>query len=496
MTETNLTRRELVGAAAAGAALLAIDADKAAAAPARQARRRTRTADVAIIGAGLAGLTAARELVAAGHSVVVLEARERVGGRTLNADLGGGHVTELGGQFIGPTQTHIAALAEAVGVRAFPTFNTSENVSLVTGQRVPYPAVPGIPADTDLANALLASLKLDTLAAGVPVTAPWTAKNAAALDRQTLQDFRDANIASPRGRAAFDSICRAVWGAETREMSLLYALAYVAASGDETHRGSFVRLITTGGGAQESRFVGGSQLVSERVADRLGRRVVLGAPVRRIVQDRDGVRVVAAGLTVRAKRAIVTVPPVLALDIAFTPVLPRAKVRILRGLRPGHLMKAEAVYPRPFWRDAGLTGQSVTDLAVASSFDNSPPDASIGVLMGFIGGDQARRLQALSAAARRAAVLDTFVATFGDAARTPTGYVEKDWTDDRWTKGCPTAHTPPGVLRRYGPALRRATGRVHWAGSETSTFWQGYMDGAVRSGERAADDVRRALRSS
>jgi len=279
-------------------------------------------------------------------------------------------------------------------------------------------------------------------------------------------------------------------------MSLLYALAYVAASGDETHRGSFVRLITTGGGAQEARFVGGSQVVSERIADRLGRRVVLGAPVRRIVQDGDGVRVVAAGLTVRAKRAIVTVPPVLALDIAFTPVLPRAKARILRGLRPGHLMKAEAVYPRPFWRDAGLTGQSVTDLAVGSTFDNSPPDASIGVLMGFIGGDAARRLQALTAAARRAAVLDAFAATFGDAARTPAGYVEKDWTDDRWTKGCPTAHTPPGVLRRYGPALRRATGRVHWAGSETSTFWQGYMDGAVRSGERAADEVAKTLRRS
>ena len=124
----------------------------------------------------------------------------------------------------------------------------------------------------------------------MPVAAPWTAKNAAELDRQTLQDFRAANIPNPRGRAAFDSICRAVWGAEGREMSLLYALAYVAASGDGRRRGSFVRLITTGGGAQESRFVGGSQVVSERVADRLGRRVVLGAPVRRIVQDGDGVR--------------------------------------------------------------------------------------------------------------------------------------------------------------------------------------------------------------
>jgi monoamine oxidase len=224
--------------------------------------------------------------------------------------------------------------------------------------------------------------------------------------------------------------------------------------------------------------------------------VVLGTPVRRIVQDGDGVRVIGSGLTVNAKRAIVTVPPVLALDIAFSPVLPRSKLRLLRGLRPGHTIKAEAVYPRPFWRDAGLSGQGIGDAPVAATFDNSPPDASIGVLMGFVVGDPARRHHGLSAAQRRAEVLESFAGYVGDAARTPTGYVEKDWTDDRWTKGCPTAHTPPGVLRRYGPALRRATGRVHWAGSETSTFWQGYMDGAVRSGERAADEVGKALRRS
>jgi monoamine oxidase len=496
VTEKNLTRRELAGAAAAGAALLAVDPGRATAAAMRAARRRSRRADVAIVGAGLAGLAAARRLVAAGHSVVVLEARDRVGGRTLNAQLGGGRVTELGGQFIGPTQTHIAALAKAVGVRTFPTYNAGENVSLVTGQRVPYPAVPGIPADADLANALLASVKLDALARDVPAAAPWTARDAAALDRQTLRDFRDANIATARGRATFDSICRAVWGAEAGEMSLLYALAFVAASGDERHPGSFVRLITTGGGAQEQRFVGGSQTVSERIADHLGRRVVLGAPVRRIVQDGSEVRVTVSGMTVEAERAIVTVPPVLALDIAFAPALPRAKVRMLRGMRPGHLIKVEAVYPRPFWRDAGLSGQAIGDNAVGSTFDNSPPDGSIGVLMGFVGGAAADRLHALGAAARRAAVLDAFAAYHGEAARTPDGYVEKDWSDDRWTKGCPTAHTPPGVLRRYGPALRRATGRVHWAGSETSTFWPGYMDGAVRSGERAADEVARTLRRS
>jgi monoamine oxidase len=496
VTDQHLTRRELIGGAAAGAALLAVDADKAAAAPARQGRRRTRRADVAIVGAGLAGLTAARRLVAEGRSVVVLEARDRVGGRTLNASLGGGHVTEAGGEFVGPTQDRIVALAKAVGARTFPTYNAGQNVSFVTGVRSPYPSSPPSPTDPELAQTLFQALALDPLARQVPVAEPWRARRAAELDRQTLEDWKRANITSARGQRAFDSVVRAIWGAEPREMSLLYALAYTAGAGNEKNRGSFARLVTTPNGAQESRFEGGSQVVSDRVADRLGRRVVLGTPVRRVVQDGDGVRVIANGLAVRAERAIVAVPPVLALDIAFSPVLPRAKRRVLQGLRPGHLIKAQAVYPRPFWRDAGLTGQSVTDLSAGATYDNSPPDGSLGVLFAFVGGAPARGLAAQSAAQRRAAVLEAMAAIVGAQARTPTRYVEKDWSTDRWTRGCPTGHMPPGVLTRYGPALRRRTGRVHWAGSETSTYWQGYMDGAVRSGERAADEVLVALRGS
>jgi monoamine oxidase len=497
VTDLNLTRRELVGSAVAGAALLATGADAAAAARPRRARRRARRADVAIVGAGLAGLTAARRLVAAGHSVVVVEARDRVGGRTLNANLGGGRATELGGEFIGPTQDRIAALAKAVGVDTFPTFNAGQDVSLFSGRLGTYPATPGIPTtDPDITTILGPILQLDQLATEVPVDAPWTAKRAAEFDRQTLQDYKAANISNPIGAAAFDLACRVIWGAEPRELSLLYALAYIAGAGNAKTAGSFVRLITTPNGAQESRFVGGSQLVSERVADRLGNRVVLGTPVRRVVQDSDGVRVIANRLTVEAKRAIVAVPPVLALDIAFSPVLPRSKQRLLRGLRPGTTIKAEAVYPRPFWRDAGLSGQCIGDVPVGATFDNSPSDGSIGVLMGFIVGAPARRHRSLPAAQRRTEALGSLAGYLGQAALAPTDYDEKDWTSDKWTRGCPTAHTPPGILRRYGPALRRATGRVHWAGSETSTFWQGYMDGAVRSGERAADEAQRALRNS
>jgi monoamine oxidase len=483
-----LTRRQLVGAGAAGAALFALHATPAAA-------RRTRRADVCVIGAGLSGLAAARSLVAADRSVVVLEARDRVGGRTLNHSIGGGRIAEAGGEFVGPTQDRILALAKAVGVKTFATYNQGSDVLLAGGTRSLYDATPGLPTDPDVQQAIIAALALDAPARQAGVKEPWKAKKAHEWDSMTLDDYARAQIPSEKGRAIFVSACQSVWGADPKDMSLLYVLQYTAAAGDAKHPGSFARLITTPGGAQERRFVGGSQVVSERVAQRLGKRVVLRAPVRAIAQDRDGVRVVASGTTVEAKQVILAVPPVLAARLAYSPALPKGKAALLRALVPGSLTKAEAVYPRPFWRDAGLSGQGVSDVGPASViFDNSPPDGSVGVMFSFIGGSAHDAWAPLPAAQRKAQVLEGFAAYFGDQARTPTDYFEMDWTKERWTRGCPVAHAAPGVLTKYGPWLRRASGRVHFAGTETSDYWMGYMDGAVRAGERAAREVTAALR--
>jgi monoamine oxidase len=496
MSERGRTSRRvfLAGSAATAAAVAARPASAGAATAAVKA-------DVAVVGAGLAGLTTARALVAAGHSVVVLEARDRVGGRTVNHAIGGGRVAEAGGEFVGPTQDRIAALAQAVGVATFDAYDTGSNIykngpitlhysdTGVLGTAPPDPLL--------LVDIVKLSQQIDLLSTHVPPAAPWTAANAARYDATTLETWVRANSLNADGIVKLlSAFTEALFGAEPRDVSLLFTLAYVAAAGNASTPGTLERLFNVRNGAQQSRLVGGSQLVSSRVAAALGSRVRLSAPVRQITQTATGVTVSADTLTVQAKRVVVAIPPPLAARIQYTPLLPAARDLLTQRMAMGALMKAEAVYPTPFWRSEGLTGQFLTTSGpVGYAFDNSPPDGSLGVLAGFVGGDQNVTYGPQSSAQRRAAVLNQYAAIFGDDRfLSPSAYFDLDWTAEPYSRGGPTALFGTGTLLRYGHALRAPVGRIHWAGTETSDYWQGYMDGAVRSGERAAAEVLAAPR--
>jgi monoamine oxidase len=508
-----ITRRRFVSGTIATGAAAAVPAAAEARAPKpgtgagrhSAAGPSTRRADVAIVGAGFAGLTAARNLVKAGRSVIVLEARDRVGGRSWNHDLGGGNVSDRGATFIGPTQDHIAALVNEFGIGTFPTYDTGNDVYTADGTRLTYsttgPTGTAPPDPVILADLAIAVGRLDTMSKQVPVTAPWASPDAAAWDSQTLQTWLEQNSLTARFRELAATATRPIFGAEPSELSLLFVLYYIAASGNETNPGSFERNFNTAAGAQMTRVAGGTQSIALAMAEQLGGtkhgirgRIVLGSPVRRIAQHAGGLTVTSDKLSVKCKQAIVAIPPTLASRIEYEPILPFERDQLTQRFAQGTLTKVAAVYDRPFWRDAGHSGQAITTGGpVSATFDNSPEDGNLGVLFGFVGGMWARQYASLSPAARRAEVLAQYASFFGAQAASPNAYFETTWANEPWTRGCPVGILAPGTLVAYGSRIREPIGRVHWAGTETSTFWNGYMDGAVRSGERAAAEVLAAL---
>jgi monoamine oxidase len=454
-----------------------------------QAALDPNSVDVVVVGAGLAGLCAARDLVRSGATCVVLEARDRVGGRTLSQPLAG-ETIDLGGQWIGPTQNRLAALAGELGVGTFPQYHTGRKLLSWGGKLTSYAGdLPnlGVLAQLEL---LLTDRRWKSFAAQIPPEAPWNAPRAAEWDGMTLETWKLRHLRSAGARLFVDVVTRAVLTSEPRDVSFLFFLSYLRwGNGLE-------RLISIEGGAQQERFIGGAQQISDRLAAELAPRVVLDAPVRAIEQGDDGAVVRSDRGTYRARRVIVAVPPLLAGRIHYTAAMPAKRDQLTARMPMGSVIKYVAVYERAFWREAGFSGEAVSDTGITvTTFDDTSHDGRHPALVTFSDGVAAREHSHWSSEDRQRAVLAEFVRFFGLQAARPVAFAEKNWNDDPWSRGCYVGVAGPGTLTAFGEALREPCGRIHWSGTETATEWMGYLDGAIQSGQRAAAEVLARLRS-
>ena len=478
-----LSRRQLMRG---GSALLIGAGFESSAQAAERGRLR---ADVCVVGAGYAGLTAAYRLKQAGRKVIVLEARNRVGGRSLTAGVKGGGWIDLGGQWVGPTQDRYYALIKEMGGETYPSPNfgkTLERGILDPGSFVRIESeTSGRYPGSELVKA--GFHKIDDLAGSLDRDRPWAHPDAERLDATTFAEWLRHNIDNENARAMVAAEVSSVACASPEEISILEIAFLVRACN------GLDKLFGTEGGAQQDRLIGGTQPIAQKLAQRLGNAVLLGKPVRRIQWTEQEAIVHSDDISVAARHVIVCTPPHLAGAIEYDPSPPTDRVQVTQRWPQGLVIKVQMIYPEPYWRADGLNGASLDYRGVVGeTADSGVPEqySKKGIMTGFIYSGQARKAAALPAAERRKLVLDEMSQRFGPKALAPIDYHEMNWSTQQWTRGCFTGFLTPGATYLFRSAVRDSVGPLHWAGTENSTVWPSFIDGAIRSAERAVAEIK------
>jgi monoamine oxidase len=440
--------------------------------------------DTIIVGAGYAGIIAAHELIRAGKTVKVLEARDRVGGRVHTQQFDDFYL-DMGGTWVGPSQDRIYALLKEFGIETFKTYDEGKSTMLMDGKLKTYKGlIPPLPIPV-LLSLDIAIKKISKLSKNVDLSEPWNTPDAKHWDSMTLQTWMDKQMSFSKAKSMFTIASEAIWAAHPNEVSMLHAMFYTKSGRD------FDTLMNVKNGAQEERILGGAQSLANKIIATFPPETIhFNAPVKAIVQDNEGVEVIGKDFSYKAKKVVVALPPTLAGRIDYQPLMPANRDQLLQKIPMGSVWKCYAVYDKPFWRESGLNGLSASDNGFVSvTFDNSPKDGSLGIMMGFVLANQAKDFSLLSQEDRKEVVLEQFTKFYGEKASKPIFYIDKSWAEEEFTRGCYAGVMPTGAWTSLGKHLREPVGNIHWAGTETSDVWNGYIEGAIRSGERVAKEI-------
>lgn len=444
--------------------------------------------DILIVGAGYAGIAAAKKLSESGKNFVVIEARDRIGGRTLTEKQESGVTVELGAKWIGPTQQRVWEWVNETKASTYSTYDSGKNLLIYNGKKSSYSgAIPKIDP-ISLIDLGLAINKINKLSAQISLENPWKHPKAKAFDAMTLATWMDKNIRTPKAKLLFEIGIQTVFAAEAAELSFLYALFYFR-SGDNMDT-----LISIKNGAQQTILQEGTQGLVKKIAAPFEKQIYLNTALRKITQTNETVLAFADNLMIEAKRCILAIPPVMLNQILFSPVLPQQKAQLYQRVPMGAAMKVYLIYPTPFWRKKGLSGQIVSnEFPVKITFDVGHDDNDKGILLVFVEGNDARNFIDMPQAIRKQLIIEKVIRFLGEEASNPIEYIDKCWTEEEWTRGCYVGLMGPNTLTQFGPILRKPFGLIHFAGTETAQKWNGYLDGAIESGYRAADEVSKGL---
>ncbi|XP_066287548.1 amine oxidase [flavin-containing]-like [Branchiostoma lanceolatum] len=438
------------------------------------------------------GLSAAKVLHEHGVESIVLEAQDRVGGRTHTMKGPGFGYVDMGGAYIGPTQNHILKLVKELGIQTYKVNTEGTSAVLRKGEQFTIDSEYGMTNLVGMLDEQHMYRTIDRMGAEIPVEAPWKAPHAEEWDRLTMKDVFDKLLWTDSVRRFADMFVHLNVTSEPHEVSALWFLWYIKQCG------GVKRILSVDNGGQERKLVGGTEQVSVRLAELLGNRVTLNSPVSKVTQTETGVTIdTLSGDSYQAEYSIIAIPPPLQVRVSFSPSLPPVRNQMIQRMPMGSVIKIMTCYEKAYWTEKGMSGMAIIeddDCPVEFTMDDTKPDGSHPAIIGFVLADKARRYSSYSEDKRRDLICQSYAKTFGlKELLHPTCYVEKNWMEEPYSGGCYGTALPPGVLTQFGRIVREPFGRVFFAGTETATHWSGYMEGAVQAGERAAREILHAM---